>query len=909
VRLGATLVTQNWTGNLAQGQTANVTLNALAVPTNGTHTLKIHTTNPNGQVDAAPENDTTTVTFTKIAPVGIPASHDFETVFQPAGWTLNNPDAAITWGWFAPGSSSAAATAINNYAYNAPGQVDDYRTTIINTAGLLANDSIVINWDLAHKNFPGNDDKLQILVSNNCGSTYTTIWEREGAALATAGSSLGIYATPVASDWIRQRAAVGQSLFGSGQIQVVFRNVNGFGNVVWIDNINISLKPRKDMQLTAVARPNSTECASSFAPSITVRNNGGELVTGFKVGYILNGGAPVYQSHNIPLATTQTATVSFPSITPPAGNNTIKLFVADPITATPGPDGTPANDTIVRTFSAPPTVSSIIEGFEGTQFVPANWTLINPNNNGTWLRTTPGKGSTYSAKIDNWTVNTFLQRDAMNTPPVNTTNTEGINISFDVAHKNYPFSYDSLRVRVSMDCGVTFTTVYSKAGPALATGPDFEDPYTNPTQNEWRRETISLGSSFTGGNLITQFEVISDYGNNIFLDNINIVPVFKRDIQVTNVSPDVVCEGDYNPTATIRNNGTETVTAFDVSYRVGTGTAVTTNVTGVTLAPGASMTVPLTTGTLAAGLNNIRVYSSAPVTASGTGDQYLLNDSISKSATVASMVTAPVIQTFEGTFLPTGWAVSNPDGNMTWARAGIGKSSTGSAYLRNYTYYTSGQQDGLYSPVMDYTGVDSVVLSFDLSAATRTFPGSTTSPMDTLEVLVTRDCGNTFTTVYKKWGAALQTVGNGNDPQLQEFIPASRSLWRTETIDLSSYAPNGPLQVVFRNTSNNQNNVYIDNVNFRTSTLPDMLRNNGVIVTPNPFAEQFNLWFIEAPSDLRYVTVFNSAGQLIWKKVFDGSTTNVINVNLAGKANGVYIVNLGYSDEGKNTQLRIVKTN
>lgn len=909
VRLNATTVTQNWTGNLAQGQTANVTLNSLAVPTNGTHTLKIYTTLPNGLVDANPTNDTTTVEFTKIAPVSIPTSHDFETVFMPGGWGVNNPDGATTWGWYIPGANSATATAMDNYTYEAYDEVDDIRTTVISTTGLLSNDSILVTWDLAHKNFPGQNDKLQILVSNNCGASYTTVWEKEGAGLATAGSTTAFYTTPVASDWVRQRASIGQNLFGSGQIQVVFRNVNDFGNVVWIDNINISIKPRKDMQVTAVLRPNPTECTPSMAPSITVRNNGGELVTGFKVGYILNNAAPVYQTFNIPLANAATTTVTLSNITPASGTNTIKLFVADPITASPGPDGTPANDTITRVFAVPVTVASISEGFEGAQFAPSNWIIRNPNNNGTWMRTNVGNQSSYSAFIDNWSVNTFLQRDALEAPPINTTNAEGATISFDVAHRNYPFSFDSLRVRVSKDCGVTYTTVYSKSGSDLATGLELEDPYTTPPASEWRRETISLDNSFMGGNLIVQFENTSDYGNNIFLDNINIVPTFKRDIQVTNITPEVVCEGSYNPSATVRNNGTETVTAFDVTYRIGTGAPVTTNVTGVTLAPGASMNVALTAGTLAAGTNNIRVYSSAPVTASGTGDQYLLNDSLSKTAAVAAMVNAPIVETFEGTFLPTGWAIANSDGNMTWAKANVGQSSNGSAFLRNYAYYSAGQRDALYTPVMDYSDADSVVLSFDLAAATRTFPGSTTTPMDTLEVLVTRDCGNTFTSVYKKWGAQLQTINNTNSPMAAEFSPVSNYLWRREYIDLSGFAPDGPLQVVFRNTSNNQNNVFIDNVNFRTRTLPSLLTDNGVIVTPNPFAEQFNLWFVQAPTDLRYIQVFNSAGQLIWKKVFDGSTTNVIPVNLAGKSAGVYVINLGYSDEGKNQQIRIIKSN
>ena len=79
---------------------------------------------------------------------------------------------------------------------------------------------------------------------------------------------------------------------------------------------------------------------------------------------------------------------------------------------------------------------------------------------------------------------------------------------------------------------------------------------------------------------------------------------------------------------------------------------------------------------------------------------------------------------------------------------------------------------------------------------------------------------------------------------------------------------------------------------------------------PNPFADQFSLWFVQTPTDLRYINVFNSAGQLMWKKEFgSGSTTNVIPVDLKGKAAGSYILHLGYSDKSKDKQIRILKFN
>lgn len=918
---GAVVGTQAWTGNLTPGTSADVTLTSVALnPPVGGNTLKIYTTLPAGLTDVNTANDTSTSVFTRIAPSTMPVTNTFETGLLPTGWTVVNPDGDFTWTLGTPGAGgSTSAARIDNYNNNSPGHIDDIRTPVINTStGLLANDSVLITFDLAHKNFPDptTSDTLKVMVSTNCGTSFTTVWAKGDPDLATAGSSTAPY-TPASSDWKNQRISIGSNIFTGGPLLVAFRNVNGFGNFVWLDNINVIRKPRVDLQTSAIVRPNTTECTPPFAPSITVRNNGEVLITAFKVGYILNGAAPVYQVSNASLNPGATTTVTFPNLTPPSGINTIKLFVADPTSVTPGPDFTIANDTLIRTFSVPPTVPSINEGFEGSTFVPTNWSLLNPNNNVTWIRKTPGKTSDYAAFIDNYNNATIGELDIIQAPPVNTVGADGVVITFDVAHKDYPGSFDRLRVLASTNCGTSFTSVYSKSGPTLATAGDSDEDFTNPTQSEWRRDTITLNNTFAGGNVLIQFENRNDFGNNIFIDNINITPVFKRDIEVVSVSPSVVCSSSITPVATIRNRGTENVTAFSVAYAIGTGAAVTTNVTGVNIAPGATTTVTLSGGTLAVGTNNVRVYSFAPTTASGTGDQYLLNDTIVRAVAVAGSVQAPtnVVESFEGTtFPPTGWAIGNPDNSLTWQKAGVGKNSNGSAYVRNFVYYANGQKDALYTPVLNFTAVDSVKLSFDISAATRNIDDGS-SLMDTLEVLVTKDCGNTFTSVYKKGGKDLQTITSDplNDHgyvQTVEYAPNGAYLWRSETINLTSIGANGPLQVVFRNTTNAQNDVYIDNVNFRTVTLPSRLKADGVIVMPNPFGEQFNLWFVQAPSDLRYINVFNAAGQLMYKQQFgSGSGNNIIPVNLKGKAAGIYVVHIGYADKSKDKEIRIMKSN
>jgi hypothetical protein len=864
--------------------------------------------------DATPANDTLSVTVNISAPAPFPVSQNFDNP-AIAPWSVQSNGIPPVWQLAAPtgappsSASNVTSAVINNFDFDGDGKHDDIRSPIINTTGVT---SAQISFDIAYSPFSATFvDTFVVLISKDCGLTFTEVYRKGGTQLATKpGFTTTLFTPATTAEWRKEVINLAPSDL-TGSLFVIFRAISGFGNRIWLDNINVANVPLVDMAATTISRPTTFECGS-FQPGLTVTNLSNENVNGFKVGYILDNGAPVITAINSILTPSGTYSHSFPAISPAGGTHTIKLFVADPLTNSSLADVNKANDTLTRTFSVPTSaLPNIVQGFEGSTFVPTGWLLLNPNANVTWVRTTPGKTSGYSAFFDNFNIDVTGQLDMIQTPQVNTVGADGVTITFDVAHQNYPGALDRLRVLVSTNCGATFTSVYSKSGATLATAGSNDEDFRNPTDAQWRTETINLNSTFTGGNILVQFENRSDFGNNIFIDNINIAPKFKRDAMLVSVTPDLQCAASYTPTATITNNGTEAITGYKVAYRIGTGAPDTTTVTGVNIAPGASATVALTNRPLAIGTNTITVYTLAPVTASGTGDQYTINDTLVKTVYVAATVAAPVVETFEGAaFVPNGWALSNPDAATTWQKSSAGLNSNGSSFIRNWGYTSNKQRDQLFTPVFTYTDADSVKLTFDLSAATKDYPGSTVIPMDTLEVLVTKDCGATYTSVYKKWGTALQTINAPNSPLPAEFTPNAYYLWRKETIDLTAFAPAGPLQVVFRNTTNNQNNVFVDNVNFSSRTLPANLRQNGYVISPSPFNDQFSIWYVQAPSDLRYATIHNAAGQLIWNKVFSsGSTTNVINVDLTGKAAGVYILNLSYSDKSKDTQTRIFKSN
>jgi hypothetical protein len=85
-----------------------------------------------------------------------------------------------------------------------------------------------------------------------------------------------------------------------------------------------------------------------------------------------------------------------------------------------------------------------------------------------------------------------------------------------------PAYHDSLAVSVSTDCGATFQSIYIKGDDSLATAPPFGGRFRPTSPNDWRTETVDMDAYLGYSEVMLRFEFISGFGNNIYLDDINI---------------------------------------------------------------------------------------------------------------------------------------------------------------------------------------------------------------------------------------------------------------------------------------------------------------------------------------------------------------------------------------------------
>lgn len=192
-------------------------------------------------------------------------------------------------------------------------------------------------------------------------------------------------------------------------------------------------------------------------------------------------------------------------------------------------DANTANNTLNGTFNIMSSIGGgvVSEGYEaGT--MPSNHSIVNNDADITWSPyANAGFTSTKSVFMDLWKYTATGQKDEIVLNGVDFTGQTVGSLNFDVAYTPYGSTptKDSLKVYVSTNCGTTWTKIWNKAGTVLKTTPQVNSqntPFTPTSNSQWRKESVNLSAYARNPNVIVKLQCVNDYGDNMYLDNINL---------------------------------------------------------------------------------------------------------------------------------------------------------------------------------------------------------------------------------------------------------------------------------------------------------------------------------------------------------------------------------------------------
>ncbi len=387
---------------------------------------------------------------------------------------------------------------------------------------------------------------------------------------------------------------------------------------------------------------------------------------------------------------------------------------------------------------------------------------------------------------------------------------------------------------------------------------------------------------------------IQDDGNRKVLQSFMVSgPPLANDAKaVAVVIPTTVCSSTVSPQIVIENAGNNAITNMTINpYRDLTAlTAITW--TG-NLAPAASTTVSIPQYTSTGGTHS---FSYNIVNVAG-GDMYTGNNTKKYSFVVEPAYFAgPVTEGFIlGAWPPANWGFLNPDaGAYTWGRVTTCGGYATSFEATKYNFYdnpVNGDVDDLYLPPTNLTGVTFPVLNFDYAYAPCPTGVGNNVYADKLEVMISTNCGQSWTSVWSKTGSAMGTV----PATTVSFVASAASQWTSAAIAIPSLSNNPTALVIFRATNDYGNNLFIDNINLDQGTGVNIAKISAnpfsFDLYPNPTNAEANIIISSVRSSNAKVAVVNMLGQLVFTKhiVLNEGITNV---QLESKdfASGIYNV-------------------
>ena len=236
---GAPAVVETFTGTLASQASATFTFSTpLPAISVGVHTMQVATQLAGDQFTG---DDQVSYNFTNTAANNAPYLENLESASTvPTGWALQNPDNGTTWSNVSvtngPLCAATRAWTINYYSYNANGQEDRLVSPVVDLAGSAGTR---LRFHHAYAQYSSSYvDALRVDVSTNCGSTWTTVFQQSAATLATTATTTSSYAPSACAQW--RLNDLDLSAYDGQRVQVRFVGVCGFGNNLYLDNIELT---------------------------------------------------------------------------------------------------------------------------------------------------------------------------------------------------------------------------------------------------------------------------------------------------------------------------------------------------------------------------------------------------------------------------------------------------------------------------------------------------------------------------------------------------------------------------------------------------------------------------------------------------------------------------------------------
>lgn len=442
--------------------------------------------------------------------------------------------------------------------------------------------SAMTEKEITYASAPGTNGETQFFyVVRDMYNAATGASATTGTTLPAmnAGDSVSYTFTAVAPSYIRVYDEIGFAFFvedgaGGDVMQSVY-------------STPITIAAPLDISTTGGVFNGATAdyCNNALTPAFDITNVETTVITSVEADYTIGSAAPVpFTMTGLNLAQGQTTTFTFPATTVPTGSSNITYRVLGLNGG--NPDYTAVNNSgltgsrIVMSSTAVATdITTTFDNMAIGGAAPANAISDNPDNIRAYA-----VNSAISTAVS-WNLGGFGNSDgcyrwdfyAIDAGQSSRIVYEKIDMTaanavtswlkWSTAYAQYINENDRLEVLASTDCGLTWTSLYNRAGATLSTVPPFDSARFYPKITEWRTDSVSLTPYLSSTDLMIAFKGTSDYGNSLYVDDIR--TTFEGTINVNTVkAPTTSFTLFPNPVQNTLNVNFEVADATDLNISI-----------------------------------------------------------------------------------------------------------------------------------------------------------------------------------------------------------------------------------------------------------------------------------------------------------------------------------------------------
>ncbi len=629
-----------------------------------------------------------------------------------------------------------------------------------------------------------------------------------------------------------------------------------------------------DLAIKQIRSPNPATCNGIITPSVEIVNYGTNTVTSYDITATLDGSSQLI-NRSTSLASLASEIITFSSSEIDSAPSSINFLVTN---VNGGSDQHNANNSITQSITA--LASSGItfkENFEGTIKLLGNMGSTFPWQQVTAFKDVASNQALSFKSYDNtkW----FGESTVIKTPVFNFSGLQSIEMTFSYAYAQQTSSdfHDGLVVKVSTDCGQTFSSnlLFNKYGTDLVTARSTAGSFAPTSSGDWEQAIISL-TQFAGMDGVQlAFIGQNGAGNNIYLDDIFITPtdLYAHDVSLVEFeAPIVTCDEMTSVSLEVRNIGLETINSLMLQYTVD-GFNINISKNNLSIPSGNFRTL---TFDLPA-LNNLQDEITISVASvNGQPDASSTNNTVVYATKRNNSTdTYPLLVDFETSNL---WVTETRDNIQLWCEKNL--SGNDVLVAEAYNQPNLVLQSWFISPVLSVGTLDSAGLSFKVSHAERA------GFSDRLQVLMSVNCGSSYSMkLFDAYSDLLAVTQNDS-----EWTPNSESDWKEFKVDLKpSIIWSGSIRLAFVFTGGNGNNLFLDDINIGIK--PSLQNENTFRLFPNPAKSRFSMAVDIQPRDDVTMEIMDISGRIILKRSLSNALDQVYNFD-APAQNGFYFVKL-----------------